>query len=98
MALGKKACFAKCHTKHSAKYLTWDHLWQILCPVLSGRHSANLRYSAKTPSPSTRRRNGCFSLPSAREKVLVKEGFADALCAEPFLASATLDKAFAECF
>jgi hypothetical protein len=46
----------------------------------------------------TRRRNGCFSLPSAREKVLSKEGFADALCAEPFLPSATLGKAFAECF
>jgi hypothetical protein len=42
----------------------------------------------------TRRRNGCFSLPSAqttlpsaREKVLGKEGFADALCAEPSLPS-----------
>jgi hypothetical protein len=46
----------------------------------------------------TRRRNGCFSLPSAREKVLGKEGFADALFAEPFLSSATLGKAFAECF
>jgi hypothetical protein len=46
----------------------------------------------------TRRRNGCFSLPSAREKVLGKEGFADALYAEPSLPSATLGKAFAECF
>jgi hypothetical protein len=44
----------------------------------------------------TRRRNGCFSLPSAREKVLDKEDFADALCAEPSLLSATLGKAFAE--
>jgi hypothetical protein len=35
----------------------------------------------------TRRRNGCFSLPSAREKVLDKKGFADALCAEPSLPS-----------
>jgi hypothetical protein len=46
----------------------------------------------------TRRRNGCFSLPSAREKMLGKEGFADALYAEPSLASATLGKVFAECF
>jgi hypothetical protein len=38
------------------------------------------------------------SLPSAREKVLDKEGFADALCAEPSLPSATLGKAFVECF
>jgi hypothetical protein len=57
-----------------------------------------LGHSTKTPSPSTRRRNGCFSLPSAREKVLGKEGFADALCDEPSLPSATLGKAFAECF
>jgi hypothetical protein len=46
----------------------------------------------------TRRRNGCFSLLSAREKVLGKEGFADALCAEPSLPSATLGEVFAECF
>jgi hypothetical protein len=37
-------------------------------------------------------------LPSAREKVLGKEGFADVLFAEPSLPSATLGKAFAECF
>jgi hypothetical protein len=37
-------------------------------------------------------------LPSAREKVLGKEGFTDALFAEPSLPSATLGKAFAECF
>jgi hypothetical protein len=37
-------------------------------------------------------------LPSAREKVLGKEGFADALFAEPSLPSVTLGKAFAECF
>jgi hypothetical protein len=57
----------------------------------------------------TRRRDGGFSLPStswhsakslssAQEKVLGKEGFADALCAEPSLPSATLGKEFAECF
>jgi hypothetical protein len=38
------------------------------------------------------------SLPSAREKVLGKEGFVDALCVEPSLPSVTLGKAFAECF
>jgi hypothetical protein len=55
-----------------------------------------------------RRRNGRFSLPSApsrqrylpsaREKVLGKEVFADALFTEPSLPSVTLGKAFAECF
>jgi hypothetical protein len=37
-------------------------------------------------------------LPSAREKALDKECFADALFAEPSLPSVTLGKAFAECF
>jgi hypothetical protein len=37
-------------------------------------------------------------VPSAREKVLGKEGFADVLFAEPSLPSATLGKACAECF
>jgi hypothetical protein len=37
-------------------------------------------------------------LSSAREKVLGKEGFADELCVESSLSSATLGKAFAECF
>jgi hypothetical protein len=66
------------------------------------------RHSAKTSSPSPRRRDGGFSLssttwhsvksvPSAREKVLSKEGFADVLCAEPSLPSVTLGKGFAEC-
>jgi hypothetical protein len=36
-------------------------------------------------------------LPSARQKAL-KEGFADALFAEPSLPSVTLGKGFAECF
>jgi hypothetical protein len=35
---------------------------------------------------------------SVREKVLDKKGFADVLFAEPSLPSATLSKAFAECF
>jgi hypothetical protein len=45
----------------------------------------------------TQRRNGCFSLSSAREKVLGKEGFADALCAEHSLPSATLGKVKGKC-
>jgi hypothetical protein len=66
-------------------------------------------HSAKTPSPSPVAVTAAFFcrvlsgtrqtfLPSAREKVLGKEGFADALFAEPSLPSVTLDKAFAECF
>jgi hypothetical protein len=46
----------------------------------------------------TRRRNSRFSLPSAREKALGKEAFADALFVESSLPSVTLGKAFAECF
>jgi hypothetical protein len=66
-----------------------------------------LRHSAKTPSlvvvtaaflcrvlSGTRQ----TTFPSAREKVLDKDGFADALYAEPSLSSATLGKEFAECF
>jgi hypothetical protein len=37
-------------------------------------------------------------LPSARQKALGKEGFADALFAESSLPSVTLGKGFAECF
>jgi hypothetical protein len=37
-------------------------------------------------------------LPSAREKVLGKEAFADVLFVEPSLPSATLDKACVDCF
>jgi hypothetical protein len=69
----------------------------------------HLGHSAKTPSPSSGAVTAAFlcrvpsgtrqiALPSAREKVLSKEGFADALCVEPSLPSATLDKAFVECF
>jgi hypothetical protein len=38
------------------------------------------------------------TLPSAQEKILGKDGFADALYAEPSLPSTTLDKAFVKCF
>jgi hypothetical protein len=66
-------------------------------------------HSAKPPSPSPGAVTAAFlcrvlsgtrqtSLPSAREKTLGKEVFADALCAEPSLPSATLGKGFAECF
>jgi hypothetical protein len=66
-------------------------------------------YSAKTPSPSPVAVTAAFlcrvlsgtrqtTLLSAHEKVLGKEGFADELCAEPSLPSATLGKVFAECF
>jgi hypothetical protein len=69
----------------------------------------HLEHSAKTPSPSPRRRDSRFSLPStvwhstksvpsAREKLLGKEDFADVLFAESFLPSATLGKDFTECF
>jgi hypothetical protein len=37
-------------------------------------------------------------MPSARKKVLGKEGFVDVLFAEPSLPSVTLGKACAECF
>jgi hypothetical protein len=68
-----------------------------------------LGHSAKTPSPSPVAVTAAFlcqvlsgtrqtTLPSARERVLGKDGFADALYAEPSLPSVTLDKEFAECF
>jgi hypothetical protein len=45
----------------------------------------------------TWRRDGDFSLPSARQKVLGKEAVADVQFAEHSLPSVTLGKAFAEC-
>jgi hypothetical protein len=69
----------------------------------------HLRHSAKVPSLSPRLHDDNFSspstawhsaksVPSAREKVLDKEGFVDVLFAKPSLPSATLGKAYAECF
>jgi hypothetical protein len=60
-------------------------------------------HSAKKPSPSPSAVTATFlcrvlsgtrqtSLPSVREKVFGKEGFADALCVEPSLTSTTLGK------
>jgi hypothetical protein len=69
----------------------------------------HLGHSANTPSPSTGVVTAAFlcrvfsgtrqtALPSVREKIVGKEGFIDAMCAEPSLLSATLGKDFAECF
>jgi hypothetical protein len=68
-----------------------------------------LGHSAKTLSPSPVAVTATFlcrllsgtwqrTLPSAREKVLSKDGFVDALYVEPSLPSATLGKEFAKCF
>jgi hypothetical protein len=101
--------FAECPRWHSAKI---DSLPSAAGQTLGKGNSfaeCHPGHSAKTPSPSPVAVTAAFlcrvlpgtrqtSLPSAREKVLGKEGFADALCAEPSLPSATLGKAFAECF
>jgi hypothetical protein len=81
--------------RHSAKVKTLPSV------VLDTRQRSRLRYLVVVTAtcrcrvlPGTRQ----TSLPSAREKVLGKEGFADVLFAEPSLPSATLGKSFAECF
>jgi hypothetical protein len=81
--------------RHSAKL---THLPSV---VLDTRQRSRLRHPVAVTVaflcrvlPGTRQ----TSLPSAREKVLGKEGFADALFVEPSLSSVTLGKAFAECF
>jgi hypothetical protein len=81
-ALGKSWIFAECY---------WADTRQRsrLCHPVAVKAAFLCRVL-----PGTRQ----TSLPSAREKVLGKEGFADALFAEPFLPSVTLGKAFAECF
>jgi hypothetical protein len=101
--------FAECPRWHSAKI---DYLPSAVGQTLDKGNSfaeCHPGHSAKTLSPSPGAVTAAFlcrvlsgtrqtSLPSAREKVLGKEGFADALCAEPSLPSATLGKVFAECF
>jgi hypothetical protein len=101
--------FVECPRWHSAKI---DSLPSVAGQALDkGNFFAECHpgHSAKTPSPSPVAVTVAFlcrvlpdtrqtSLPSAREKVLDKEGFADALYAEPSLPSATLGKAFAEYF
>jgi hypothetical protein len=81
--------------RHSAK------LTPLPSVILDTRQRSRLRHPVAVTAtflcrvlPGTRQ----TSLSSAREKVLGKEGFADALFAEPSLPSATLGKAFAECF
>jgi hypothetical protein len=86
MTLGKEACFAECHTKHSAKYLTWGSPLAVSLPSVPG-DTRQRSYLAECQPDSTRqrnllcrvspgtlgkdsvsvtrRRNGCFSLPSA---------------------------------
>jgi hypothetical protein len=101
--------FAECPRWHSTKI---DSLPSAVWQTLGKRNSfaeCHPGHSAKTPSSSPGAVTAAFlyrvlsgtrqtSLPSSREKVLGKEGFADALCVEPSLPSATLGKAFAECF
>jgi hypothetical protein len=101
--------FAECPTRHSAKM---DFLPSAARKTLDKANffaECHKGHSAKPPSPSPGAVTAAFlcrvlsrtrqrALPSAREKALGKEGFADALFAEPSLPSVTLGKAFAECF
>jgi hypothetical protein len=101
--------FTECPRWHSEKM---DPLPSVAGQTLGKDNSfakCHQGHTAKPPSPSPGVVTTAFlcrvlsstrqtSLPSAREKVLGKEGFADALCAEPSSPSATLGKAFAECF
>jgi hypothetical protein len=102
--------FTECLRWHSAKM---DPLLSVAGQTLGkGNYFAECpcpqEHSAKPPSPSPGAVTAAFlcrvfsstrqtSLSSAREKTLGKEGFVDALCAEPSLPSATLGKGFAEC-
>jgi hypothetical protein len=93
--------FAECPRWHSAKI---DSLLSAAGQTLGkGNFFAECQpgHSSKTPSPSPGAVTAAFlcrvlsgtrqtSLPSAREKVLDKEGFADALYVEPSLPSVTL--------
>jgi hypothetical protein len=95
--------FAECPRWHSAKV---DSLSSAAGQTLDkGNSFAECQpgHSAKAPSPSIDAVTAAFlcrvlygtrqtSLPSAREKVLGKEGFADALYAESCLLSVTLGK------
>jgi hypothetical protein len=90
--------FAECPRWHSAKV---DSLLSAVGQTLGKGNSfaeCQPRHSAKTSSPSPGAVTAAFlcrvppgtrqtSLPSAREKVLDKEGFTDSLCVEPYLLS-----------
>jgi hypothetical protein len=101
--------FAECPRWHSAKMYSLPSASGKTLGKGNSFAECHPGHSAKTPSPSPVTVTAAFlcrvppgtrqtSLPSAREKVLGKEGFADALFAEPSLPSVTLGKAFAECF
>jgi hypothetical protein len=101
--------FVECPKWHSAKM---DSLSSAAWKTLGKDNffaECHQGHSAKPPSPSPGAVTAAFlcrvlsgtrqrGLPSAREKALGKEGFADALFAELSLPSVTLGKAFAECF
>jgi hypothetical protein len=99
--------------KEPDKWTRWWVLCRVLDGRHSAKGNffaeCHLEHSAKMSSPSPHRCDVGFSLPStpwhsaksvpsAREKVLGKEAFADVLFVEPSLSSATLGKDFVECF
>jgi hypothetical protein len=101
--------FAECPKWHSTKkYSLPSAAWKALGKA-NFFAECHKRHSVKPPSPSPGAVTATFLcrvlsgtrqrvLPSARQKALGKEGFADALFAEPSLPSVTLGKGFAECF
>jgi hypothetical protein len=101
--------FAECPKWHSAKMDSLPSaVWKTLgkdnffaeCLPGSTRQSRRLRHPVVTAAFLCRVLSGTRQrgLPSAREKALGKEAFADSLFAESSLPSVTLGKAFAECF
>jgi hypothetical protein len=112
MALGKegnlgtsKDIFAECFCQG-----TRQRYWQrgplegslpSACPPDTRQRSLLCRVSqealGKGSVTVTWRRDGDFSLPSARQKVLGKDAVADVQFADRSLPSVTLGKAFAEC-
>jgi hypothetical protein len=101
--------FAECPTRHSAKMGFLSSAARKTLGKANIFAECHKGHSAKPPSPLPGAVTAAFLcrvlsgtrqifLPSAREKALGKEGFADALFTEPSLPSVTLGKAFAECF
>jgi hypothetical protein len=99
--LGKEASFAECLLELSAQGLAVGPTGPVFA---EGRTLGKIglfaechrRHSAKDPSPSLAR-DGDFSLPSARQKVLGKEAVANVQFVKRSLPSVTLGKAFAKC-